>query len=205
MGSTVAFDEATLLDEFRAPQRFLQRHNFARGRLRHGYGHRRAWNQFHHSCSTVQGVHTFRDVGRRLCPKSCSATDFDTLFYMLEKVMLHRSMAYNTNEVHDYVCRLGRYASVVSPLQVSATTVLCEYEQQLDFSRSIASRAPNVFGLTSGHRVTKVFSCHSLRESCHTSRIGCGDYSRDVLRSLYFETLPMPKLMTSAIGWVLLI
>ena len=74
--------------------------------------------------------------------------------------MLHRSMAYDTTQAHDHVCRLDRSGSVPRALphrrQVSATTLLCDVEQQRDVSRALAGRASIVLGQTSRHRNTQL-------------------------------------------------
>ena len=89
--------------------------------------------------------------------------------------MLHRAMANATMKAHEHVCQLDRSGCVPRALshkmQASANTLLCEYEQQGDFSRAIAERASDVFGPISRHRITQVvpgIRCASR------ARVGCG-------------------------------
>ena len=99
-----------------------------------------------------------------------------------QKSLLHRSVVYNTMEGHDFLCWLHRSSSVVTALphekQAPATTSLCEFAQQRHFSRPVSC-------VDTASRL----SSHSLRESCHTSKIGCWDYSHDVQWQLHFETV----------------
>ena len=64
-------------------------------------------------------------------------------FSVWDGPMLHRSMAHNTMEAHEYVCQLDRSRSVPvhtnSKLQQPKCSV--SFEQQRDFSQPIASRA----------------------------------------------------------------
>ena len=53
-------------------------------------------------------------------------------------------------------------------MQASATTLLCEFEQQRDFSRPIASRASRVLGPISRRRVTQVLP--AIWSACRATR-----------------------------------
>ena len=64
-------------------------------------------------------------------------------------------------------------------MQASATTLLCEEEQQRDFYRAIAARASIIFGPVSGHRSTQELV--ASRCESRTTRLSLAERSIRVL------------------------
>ena len=77
-------------------------------------------------------------------------------------------------KAQDYVSPLERTGHVLTDplhqMQSSATTLLCDFEQQRDFSCAITNRASKVFGPFSSHRITQILP--AIRSASRPTRPG---------------------------------
>ena len=108
------------------------------------------------------------DVSRCTRPRDGSSTSCEVTYASASAHLncafeqtLHRSVAYNTTEAHDFAGRLDCAGSAMRAfyhikMQASTTTLLCEFDQQRDLSRPVASRASKVLGPISRHCATQV-------------------------------------------------
>ena len=123
--------------------------------------------------SVLQGDDSFRQVGGWPGSDSSSRHAFSA-----SNGCIHRSLACTTVKAYDRVCWLDGSGSVLKAFphntHASANTLLCDFEQQRDFFRAVAIRAPKVFGLTSRHRIAQAFAYSSdVQWFLHIATFSC--------------------------------
>ena len=157
-------------------QRYI--YTFVDGRLRNWLGHPRSWNTCHQS--SQHGSSTFADGLAN--HSSCSqqfACHPPCVFGCIGEITVASLHGVRRDESPMVIM----LRALPHKMQSSATTSVCDLDQQRDFSRAIVSRASNVpwADKQAWHDIGP--SCCPRRKSHHTSRTSCGAHWSDVQRA----------------------